>query len=164
MVQPKPNPANGILKNPKIAGSLKYLSNFLRSLRMPLINYKIESKLKWKKNCVLSEAGNDNETNNDANANRISFTIKDTKLYVPVVTLSARDNQKLSKPFGKGIERLVYWNGCKTKSENKNTTNEYRCFIKPNFVGVNVLFALVYTNEDDNAKRLKLEDIIYRKV
>ena len=43
---------------------------------MPLINYKIESKLKWKKNCVLSEAGNDNETNNDANANRISFIIK----------------------------------------------------------------------------------------
>ena len=103
----------------------------------------------------MPEAGNDNETNNDANANRISFTIKDTKLYVPVVTLSARDNQKLSKPFGKGIERLVYWNGCKTKSENKNTTNEYRCFLKPNFVGVNILFALFYANEDDNSKIFK---------
>ena len=43
---------------------------------MPLINYKTELKLKQTKNCVLPEAGNDNETNNDANANRISFIIK----------------------------------------------------------------------------------------
>ena len=59
---------------------------------MPLINCKVELKLKWTKYCVLSEASADN-VNNDSN--NIIFTIKDSKLYVPVLTLSARDNQKL---------------------------------------------------------------------
>ena len=53
----------------------------------------------------MSAAGNDNEIANDANASRIIFTIKDTKLCVPVVTLLARDNQKLSKILSKGSER-----------------------------------------------------------
>ena len=61
----------------------------------------------------------------DAYANNIIFTIKDTKLDVPVVTLSARDNQKLSKLLSKVFERSVYWNEYKTKSENKNTTNVF---------------------------------------
>ena len=60
---------------------------------MPLINCKVELKLKWSNYCVLSAAGNDNANGNDDN---IIFTIKDTKLYVPVVTLSPRDNQKLT--------------------------------------------------------------------
>ena len=46
--------------------------------------------------------------NEDANANNIISTIKDIKLYVPVVTLSARDNQKLSKRLSKGFEKSVY--------------------------------------------------------
>ena len=60
--------------------------------------------------CVLSAAGND-DTN--ANPNNIIFTIKGTKLYVPLVILSARDNQKLWKLLSKVFERSVYW------SENK---------------------------------------------
>ena len=79
----------------------------------------------------------------------------DTKLYVSGVVLSTKDNQNLSKFFSKVFERLVYWNEYKTKSDNKNTANEYRYFLKPNFVGVNRLFVLVYTNEYDNAKRFK---------
>ena len=47
--------------------------------------------------------------NNDANSNVIIFTIKDIKLYVPVVTLSARDNQKVSKLLSKWFKRSVYW-------------------------------------------------------
>ena len=42
-----------------------------------------------------------------------------TKLYFPVVTLSGRDNQKLSKLLSKGFERSVYWNEYKTKNGNK---------------------------------------------
>ena len=93
----------------------------------------------------MSAAGNDNT---NANPNNIIFTIKDTKLYVQlyVVTLSSRDNKKLSTIFSKVFERLVYWNEYKTKSENKSTTNEYRFFffVESNFVGVNRLFILVY--------------------
>ena len=66
------NELNGILKNETIAVSLKYLSNFWRSPKMLLINFKIELKLKWTKYCVLFAAGADN--NND-NSNNIIFTI-----------------------------------------------------------------------------------------
>ena len=70
---------------------------------MPLINCKVELKLQRTKYCVLSTAG-DNNTN--ANPN-ICFTIKGTKLYALLVTLSARDNQKLAKLLSKGFKRLV---------------------------------------------------------
>ena len=56
----------------------------------------------------------------------IIFTIKDTKLYVPAVTLSTRSNQKLSKLLSKGFGRSIYWNEYKTKRSNKNTTKETR--------------------------------------
>ena len=79
----------------------------------------------------MSAAGNDNTDNGKI----IIFTIKDTMLYVPVVTLSARDNKKLSKRLSKRFERWIYWNEYKTKVENKNTTNEYRYLLKLNFVG-----------------------------
>ena len=72
---------------------------------MRLINCKIELKLKWKKYCVLSAAAGNND---DANSNNIIFTIKDTKLYVLVVTAAANDNQEVSKLLSKGIERSVY--------------------------------------------------------
>ena len=142
------NDANGILKSATIAVPLKYLSNFWRSFEMQLINCKVELKLRWSKHCVLSVSGIDNANCNTDN--NIIFTIKDTKLYVRGVTLSARDNQKLSKLLSKGFERSVYWNKYKTKSENKN---EYRYFLKSNFVGVNRLFVLNYTNEANHAKR-----------
>ena len=45
----------------------------------------------------------------------IIFTISDTKLYFPVVTLSAKENQERSKLLGKGLERSGYWNEYKTK-------------------------------------------------
>ena len=95
--------ADGILKNAAITVPLKYLSSFWRSLEMPLIHWKVELKLKWTKNCVLSAAGADNVNNRDSN-NTI-FAIIDTKVYLPVETFSARDNQKLSKLLSKGFER-----------------------------------------------------------
>ena len=57
--------------------------------------------------------------NGDAVYDYVIFTIKDTKFYSPVVTLSAKDNQKLLKVLSKGFERSVYWNEYKTKTENK---------------------------------------------
>ena len=64
-------------RNVKVVVPLKYLSNFSRSLEMPLINCKIKLNLTWKKECVLPT--------DDGNA---VFIINDTKMYVPVVTLS----------------------------------------------------------------------------
>ena len=74
----------------------------------------------------MSPTGADNLSNRDCNS--IIFTIQDAKLYVPVVTLSAIDIQKLSKILSRGFERPVYWNEYKTKRDHKNTTNEFRSF------------------------------------
>ena len=66
-----------------------------------MINCKVKLKFKWAKYCVLPADGNEYQGDNDNNfnSNRIIFTIKDTNLYVPVVTLLAKGNQKLSKLF-----------------------------------------------------------------
>ena len=90
---------NGIKNGVKIAIPLKYLSNFRRSLEMPLINCKIERLLKWYENCILSSAGN-----------AATFTITDAKLYVRIVILKTKDNTKLSKLLSKGFKRSIYWN------------------------------------------------------
>ena len=63
----------------------------------------------------------------------------------------------LSKRLTKGFERSVYWNDCKTKSENKDATNEYRYFVESNFLGVTKLFVLVYSNRDNDVKRFKAQ-------
>ena len=89
--------ANGILRNTTTAMPLKKtkrnLKNFWRSVEMPLVKCKIKWKLKWANLCVLSAAGADND---DANSN-IIFPLKNTKLFVPVVSLSAKkNNQKLN--------------------------------------------------------------------
>ena len=112
---------------------------------MSLIDCKIELKLKWTKYCVLAVLNNEND-NADADSNNNIFTIEDAKLYVPVVALSARDNQF--------IGRSVYWNEYKTKGENINRTNEYRYFLKSNFVEVNRLLLSVHLNQNDIVKRI----------
>ena len=87
-----------------------------------------------KKHCVLATNGDDDDGDN---SNNIVFIIKETELYVAVVILSAKDNQKLSKFLSEGLERLVYCNKHKKKSDNKVTINEYRYFLESNSVGVN---------------------------
>ena len=77
---------------------------------MPLMNSKVELKLKWAKYYVLFATG---AYNRNANPNNVVFTINDTKLYVPAVTLSAKDNQKLARLE---FERSVYWKEYKRKS------------------------------------------------
>ena len=94
---------------------------------MPLINCKVELKFKWTKYRVLSVAGNENNINEDANANNTIFTIKDIKLYVPVVTLCAKNKKKLSKLLSKGFERSVYQNEYKAKKGNTINIKQNQC-------------------------------------
>ena len=75
---------NASIINVKIAVPLKYLSNFWRTLVMPLISCEINLILTFPVNCVISEG-----------SGVTAFAITDTKLYVPVVTLSTQGNTKL---------------------------------------------------------------------
>ena len=89
---------NNLTKNDvKIVVPLKHLSNFWRSLNIPLINCEIELILTWFKNCVLISKATreaDYEANPVVyeidNPENATFQITDTKLYVPVVTLSKK--------------------------------------------------------------------------
>ena len=98
---------------------LKHLSNFWRKLDMPLINCEINLILTWSENCVLTskatrdavpaQGGNPAVTrvNNPTNA---TFKITDTKLYVPVVTLSTKDDNNFLEQLKSGFKRTIKWN------------------------------------------------------
>ena len=94
----EPNNADNNTKNVEIVVPLRHLSNFWRTLDMPLINCEVSLILTWSKNCVLIDMPTrDAEGNNSAIAARINatFTITDARLYVAVVTLSTQDDNKL---------------------------------------------------------------------
>ena len=120
----------------KIVVPLKYLSNFFRSLEMPLINCKVKLNLTWKKECVLS---------NQAGA--AVFIINDTKLYVPVVTLSKEDNKDFTEQQNKGFQRSIYWNEYKKKEQTQNAdANVFKYInLNPSFQGVNRLFVMAFS-------------------
>ena len=88
---------NRVFKDGKIALSLKYLTNFWRSLAMPLINCKIHLEGNWTKDCAMSTTV------------YTTFKITNTKLYVPIVTLSSKNNVKLVKLLQEWFKRHVYW-------------------------------------------------------
>ena len=94
VAQTNPNQANGFIENATILVALKYVSGSRRSLETPLINCKVELKLRWTNHCVLSVLGAVNDSEDGANSNDIIFTVKYTKLHFPVVILSLRDNEK----------------------------------------------------------------------
>ena len=96
------NPSS-FAKNTKIVVPLKYLSNFWRSLEMPLPSCKVHLELNWTKICILSSAGNFEK-----------FQLTDAKLHVAVVTLSTKDNINLTKQLSNGFKKSVYWNRYET--------------------------------------------------
>ena len=94
------NTNNAGITNAKIAAPLKYLSNSWRTLEMPLINCGVNHIL----TCVIFEGDR-----------VITFAITDTKLCVPVVTLSVQDNPKLLPQLKSGFKRTINWNKYQSK-------------------------------------------------
>ena len=140
-----PDVDGGIAKTSvKVVLPLKYLSNFFRSLKMPLINCKIKLNLTWKKECGLSTDAGD-----------AVFIINDTKMYVPVVTLSKEDNKDFIEQKNKGFQRSIYWNEYKTKgvTENADANNFKYISLDLSFQGVNRLFVMAYNSANDQPTR-----------
>ena len=128
--------ANRRKEGVKIAVPIKYLSNFWRSLEIPLINGRVEFSMTWNENCILSSAGT-----------AAIFTITDTKLYVPVVTLKTEDNTKLSKLLSEGFKRSMYWYKYKVILNKIYNENDYiRELLDASYQGVKRLFILAYGN------------------
>ena len=131
-------PAGGNTKDVKIIVPLKYLSNFWRTLEMPLINCEVNLILTWSKDCVISSATGETK-----------FKITETKLYVPVVTLSTQDNAKLLQQLKSGFKRTINWNKYESNIKIFAQNRYLNHLINPCFQGVNKLFVLSFENEDD---------------
>ena len=116
---------------------------------MPLINCKDELALNWIENCVLTTAGTGDNTN-ATGVDSATFKITDSKLHVPIFTLLAEDNAKLSKLLNEGFKRSIYWSKYKVIDNikvNINNGNEEKYIRK---LLVKRLFVLKYNHTAGN--------------
>ena len=151
--------AGRVTNNVNIVVPLKYLSNFFRSLEMPLINCKIHLELDWSKNCILSNLALPAPPALPV-ADNSKFIIRDTKLYIPVVTLSKEDNKDFIEQQSKGFQRSIYWKEYLIKESNEAApvNNTYKTFnVDPSFQGVNRLFVMAFNSAANNATRNSYE-------
>ena len=156
-------------KKIEIVVPLKHLSNFWKTLDMPLINCEVFLTLTWSENCVLTDvttqtakaAQGDQQyqqyqqyqqdparsaINAPTNA---TFQITDTKLYVPVVTLSTENDKKLLEQLRTGFKRTTKWNKYRSEMTNHTKNNNLNYLIDVTFTKVNRLFVLSLENEND---------------
>ena len=135
-------------KEVEIAVPLKDLGNFWNTLNIPLINCEVSLRLTWSENCVITTlekrlvaaAQGDNLEVCDDSPTNATFKIRDTKLYVPVVTLSAENNNKLLEQLKTRFKRTFAWNKYKSEMSNQAKNNNLNCLIDPTFTNVNRLF------------------------
>ena len=118
---------------------------------MLLINCKVHLELNWNNNCVMYGAdtcvGGDN-----ANDRKTTFKITGTRLCVPIVTLSTKDNVNFTKQLNEGFKRSVYWNEYKSRIETKNldANSVARFPLYASFQRVNRFFDLAFNNATED--------------
>ena len=132
---------NNGTKGVEIMVPLKYLSNIWRTLEMPLINCEVNLILTWSSTCVLIATNIQNQA--------ATFAITDTKLYVPVVTLSTQNNTKFLQQLNSGFKRVINWNKYSSKPELLAQNPDRNDLAEPSFQGANRLFLLAFENDDN---------------
>ena len=110
----------------------------MRTLEMPLVNCEINLILTWSEDWVIFSENGEKK-----------LKIIDTKLYVPVVTLSTQNNVKLLEQLKSGLKRTINLNKYQTKVSGKGQNQYLDFLIDPSFQGVNSLFVLSFENEGD---------------
>ena len=120
-----PTGANG-RRNVEIMVLLKTLSNFWRILEMPLINCEVNLII------ILNEGA--------------TFAITETKISVPVVTLSTQNSAKLLQQLKSGFKIIINWNTYLSKKELLAQNPSLNDLVDPNFQGVNRLFVSAFEN------------------
>ena len=129
-------------KDVKIMVPLKYLSNFWRTPEIPLINCEVNLSLMWSSTCVITDS-------NGAGA----FEITDTKLYVPVVTLSTQENTKFLQQLKLGFKRVINWKKYLSKPESFRRNTNLNYLVEPSFQGINRLFVLAFEGDTQRSSR-----------
>ena len=103
---------------------------------MPLINCEVNLILTWSSIYVIT---------NSTGAG--TFEITDTKLYVPVVTLSTQENTKLLQQLKSGFKRVINWNKYLSKPESFRRNANLNYLVEPSFQGINRLFVLAFEGD-----------------
>ena len=91
----------------------------------------------------------------DVSPTGATFKITDTKLYVPVVNLSSKDNNNFLEQLKSGFKRTINWNKHRSEMNNQTKTNHLDYLIDPTFMKVKRLFVLSFENEEDRTSFLK---------
>ena len=102
------------------------------------INGEVSLFLTWSSTCVITNSTGEGR-----------FTITDTKLYVPVVTLSTQDNAKLLQQLKSGFKRTINWNKYQLDPKTYSKDRYLNHLVNPSFHGVNKLFVLSFENKND---------------
>ena len=119
--------------NLEIVVPLKHLSNCWRTLDMPLINCEVSLTLTWFENCVLTDITTQNavaaQGNNPARPaingpKNATFKITDTKCYVPIVTLSTQNDNKLLEQLRTGFKKTIKLNKYRSEMTNQTENND----------------------------------------
>ena len=131
-------PLQLVIQNLVIIVPLKYLRNFWRTLEILLINCEVNIILTWSPTCVISSATGETK-----------FKITETKLYVPVVTLSTQDNSKLLQQLKSGFKRTINWNKYQSSIKTYPQNRYLNHLVDPSFQGVKRPFVLSFENEND---------------
>ena len=131
-------PLQLVIQNLVIIVPLKYLRNFWRTLEILLINCEVNIILTWSPTCVISSATGETK-----------FKITETKLHVPVVTLSTQDNSKLLQQLKSGFKRTINWNKYQSSIKTYPQNRYLNHLVDPSFQGVKRPFVLSFENEND---------------
>ena len=144
---------NNGTKDVEIMVPLKYLSYFLRTLEMPLINCKVNLILTWSSTCVIATVVDANQA--------ATFEITNTKLYVPVVTLSIQENTKFLQQLKSDFKRVINWNKYLSKPQLLEQNPNLNHLVEPSFQGVKRLFVLAFENDNyrSSARRYNLPTV-----
>ena len=132
---------------------------------MPTINCEIRLDLSWPKECTISQIYKAPEVPPNPNANPhystiqgtaitgATFQVNSAKLYSSVIALSINDNIKLLENIKQEFKRTISWNKYRSEITTQPKNNNLDYLIDPTFRNINRLFALSFTNGNDDPTR-----------
>ena len=118
-----------------------------------MVNCEVSLTLSWSGTCVITSMGKRilvaRQPNRGDSPESATFKKTDSKLYVPVVTLSTENDNKLLEQLKTGFQRTIKWNKYRSEMSNQTKNNNLNYLIDPTFTNVNRLFVSTFENEDD---------------
>ena len=137
---------------------------------MPLVNCEMSLILTWSRECVITSTERRviTITRRDTSLTNATFQITDTKLYVPVVTLSTEYDKRPLEQLRTRFKRTIKWNKYRSEMTNKTKNNNLNYLIDPTFTKFNRLFILSFENENNRASfskyyvpNIQIKDFMY---